>query len=69
VDNGSTILSIVGIIIAVLQTVMVLMLSNMKSTINGIWKRVNNHYHEVTCSNVDCRALKTGNVVIPGGSE
>lgn len=63
------IIGVFGIVIGVLQGVVMFMLADMKSTINATWKRVNNHYHEVSCSNVDCRALKTGHVIIPGGSE
>jgi len=65
----SAILTIAGIIITVLQTVIIFILTNMKTDIADIWKRVDNHYHVVECSNADCRGLKTGNVIIPGGAE
>jgi hypothetical protein len=70
VDSLSqVILGIAGLVIVVLQTIIASMLSDMKKSIDRTWKRINNHYHEVECSNVDCRTLRTGNVILPRGSE
>jgi hypothetical protein len=70
VDTTSQIiLAIAGLVIGILQTVIISMLADMRQSIDRTWKRINNHYHEVECSNVDCRTLRTGNVILPRGSE
>lgn len=63
----SNIIAIVGIIIGFAQGVIIFLLSNIKAEVSDVWKRMNNHYHEITCGSGDCRNLKTGNVVIPRG--
>lgn len=69
-DTASEIiLAIAGLAIGILQTIIISMLSDLKQSVASVWKRMNNHYHVVECSNADCRGLKTGNVIIPGGSE
>ena len=69
-DTASEIiLAISGLAIGVLQTIIISMLADMRQSIDKTWKRVNNHYHEVSCSNSDCHALRTGNVILPRGSE
>ena len=66
---SQVILGIAGLVIVVLQTIIAYMLSDMKKSIDRTWKRINNHYHEVSCDNSDCHALRTGNVILPRGSE
>ena len=66
-DN--VIVSVIGIFIGVLQAIVIFLLTDIKAEITDIWKRMNSHYHEVSCENSDCRSLKTGNVIIPRGSE
>ena len=66
---SQVILGIAGLVIVVLQTIIASMLSDMKKSIDKTWRRVNNHYHEIECSNLDCHALRTGNVILPRGSE
>lgn len=66
-DN--TIIAIIGIFMSVLQAIVIFLLTGIKSEIADVWKRMNSHYHEVSCENTDCRALKTGNVIIPQGRE
>ena len=65
----TTIIAIVGIGVGFLQAIVIFMLRGIKTEIADIWSRVNAHYHEVSCDNDDCRMLKTGNVIIPRGSE
>jgi len=65
----TTIITIAGIVVGFLQAIIIFMLSGIKTEIADIWSRMNSHYHEVSCANDDCRMLKTGNVVIPRGSE
>ena len=67
--TSQIILAIAGLVIGILQTVIISMLADMRQSIDRTWKRINNHYHEVECSNVDCRTLRTGNVILPRGSE
>ena len=67
--TSQIILAIAGLAIGILQTIIISMLADMRQSIDKTWKRVNNHYHEIECSNVDCRTLKTGNVILPRGSE
>lgn len=67
--TSQVILGIAGLVIVVLQTIIASMLSDMKKSIDRTWKRINNHYHEVSCDNSDCHALRTGNVILPRGSE
>ena len=67
--TSQVILGIAGLVIVVLQTIIASMLSDMKKSIDKTWRRVNNHYHEIECSNLDCHALRTGNVILPRGSE
>lgn len=64
-DN--VIISTIGILIGVLQAVVIFLLTDIKTEIGDIWKRMNNHYHEVSCANDDCKKLITGNVIIPRG--
>lgn len=61
----TTIIAIMGICVGALQGIIILVLAGIKTDIADVWKRMNSHYHEVSCSNDDCRALKTGNVIIP----
>ena len=63
----STIITIVGISVGFLQGIGIYILSGIKKDQADIWKRMNSHYHEVSCENTDCRMLKTGNVIIPQG--
>jgi hypothetical protein len=60
-----TIVAIIGISVGVLQGVMILVLTGIKNDCADIWKRMNSHYHEVSCGNDACKSLKTGNVIIP----
>jgi len=62
----ATLITIIGIIVGFLQAIVIYILSGMKKDQEEIWKRMNSHYHEVSCDNNDCRTLKTGNVIIPG---
>ncbi len=65
----STVITIVGISVGFLQGIGIYILSGIKKDQADIWKRMNSHYHEVSCENTDCRMLKTGNVIIPQGRE
>ena len=65
----SVIVSVIGIFISALLVIAIFLLADIKTEIADIWKRMNSHYHEVTCDNSDCRSLKTGNVIIPRGGE
>ena len=67
--TSQVILGIAGLVIGILQTVIISMLADMRQSIDKTWRRVNNHYHEIECSNLDCHALRTGNVILPRGSE
>ncbi len=61
----TTIITIIGIIVVFLQGLGGYILSGIKKDQADIWKRINSHYHEVSCENTDCRMLQTGNVIIP----
>ncbi|MFH2076620.1 MAG: hypothetical protein ABIJ57_14965 [Pseudomonadota bacterium] len=63
----TTIVAIIGIGVGFLQAIVIFMLSGIKTEIADIWSRMNAHYHEVSCSNDDCKKLRTGNVIIPRG--
>lgn len=67
--DTTTLIAIIGIVVGFLQGIVIYLLSGIKAEIADIWKRINSHYHEVTCENDGCRTIKTGNVVIPGGGE
>jgi hypothetical protein len=54
--------------VGVLQTLIVFILVGIRSNQVAMWKRLNNHYHEVHCDNEECNHLKTGNVILPQGS-
>jgi len=60
-----TVITIIGIIVVFLQGIGGYILSGIKKDQADIWRRMNSHYHEVSCDNNDCRMLKTGNVIIP----
>jgi len=60
-----TVITIIGIIVVFLQGIGGYILSGIKKDQADIWRRMNSHYHEVSCSNEDCRQLRTGNVIIP----
>ena len=64
-----TSITIIGIVVGFLQGIVIYLLSGIKAEIADIWKRMNSHYHEVSCENLECRSLKTGNVIIPHGTE
>jgi hypothetical protein len=66
-EMETTVVTIIGITVGFLQGIMIYLLSGIKSEIADVWKRMNSHYHEVSCSNDSCRTLKTGNVIIPRG--
>jgi len=61
------VITIIGIVIGFLQGIMLFLLSGIKSEVSDVWKRINNHYHEISCGNDDCKKLVTGNIVIPRG--
>ena len=65
----TTIVTLVGIGVGFLQGIIIFLLAGIKAEIADIWKRMNSHYHEVSCEGPDCKALKTGNVIIPHGRE
>ncbi len=65
----TTVITIIGIVLGFLQGIMIYILSGIKADQNDMWKRMNNHYHEVSCGNSDCKQLHTGNVIIPRGAE
>ena len=54
-------------ILGVMQGIIILILGWIKIDQKDMWRRMNNHYHVVNCDNKECRSLKTGNVIIPGG--
>lgn len=57
--------AIIGIVIAILQTIIILFLMGIKGDIKELWKRLYGHYHEIDCENPECKKLKTGNVIVP----
>jgi len=61
--------TVITIVIGFLQAIIIFILAGIKKDQADMWKRMNSHYHEVSCANDDCRMLKTGNVIIPRGSE
>jgi hypothetical protein len=65
----STVITIIGIVVGFMQGIMIYLLSVIKAEITDIWKRMNNHYHEVSCARDECKSLKTGNVIIPRGGQ
>jgi len=65
----TSVIAIIGIVVVFLQGVTGYILSGIKKDQADIWKRMNSHYHEVSCENTECRSLKTGNVIIPQGRE
>ena len=60
-----TIVAIAGISVGFLQGIIILILVGIRNDIVDLWKRVENHAHEVSCSGPDCRSLHSGNVIIP----
>ena len=54
--------------IGVLQALIIFILIGIRTNQDAMWKRLNNHYHEVECDNDECNHLKTGNVILPQGS-
>ena len=68
-ETVGIVLTITGICIGFMQGIILFILSGIKKDQADIWSRMNNHYHEISCSNDDCKKLKTGNVVIPHGGE
>ena len=58
-------IAVVGIIVGFMQAVIIFILAGLKKDMANIWKRMNNHYHEVSCGNDGCKSLRTGNVIIP----
>jgi len=65
----TTIIALIGIGVGFLQAIIIYILTGMKSEISEVWHRMNNHYHEIECGNDACKKLRTGNVVIPRGTE
>ena len=65
----STFVAIILVCVGFLQGIVIFILAGIKKDQADIWKRMNSHYHEVSCDNVDCRTLRTGNVIIPRGTE
>jgi len=65
----TTIITAVGIAVGFLQGIVIYILAGIKADQTDIWKRMNSHYHEVSCDNAECRSLKTGNVIIPSGND
>ncbi len=63
----SAVMTVIGIVVGFMQAVIIFMLAGIKKDQADIWERINNHRHEVTCTGQDCRQLKTGDVIIPGG--
>jgi len=61
----TTIMTTIGIFVGFMQGIILYVLKGIKTEQADIWRRMNSHYHEVSCSNEDCRVLKTGNVIIP----
>jgi hypothetical protein len=66
--EASLVVAIVGMVVGVLQGLIVFILIGVKSSQETMWKRVNSHYHEQSCSNGSCKNLKSGNVILPQGS-
>ena len=59
------VITVIGLMVGFLQAIIIYNLSGIKKDITDTWKRVNNHYHEVSCANDACKRLTTGNVIIP----
>lgn len=75
-EGGPGIIVIVGIGVGFLQALVIVILTGIKTEVKSvreelaskerdIWKRVYAHYHEIDCSNDDCDARRTGNVIVP----
>lgn len=64
-EGFNVVISTIGIVIAILQTIIILFLMGIKSDIRELWKRLYGHYHEIDCENPDCQRIKTGNVIVP----
>ncbi len=61
--------TILEVMVAVFQVIIILFLAGIKGDIRDIWKRLYGHYHLVDCDNPDCKKLKTGDVIVPHGAE
>ena len=60
------VMAVIGITAGFLQAIIIFILASIKKDQAIMWKRMDNHYHEIECQNHECTALRTGNVVIPG---
>ncbi|MDD5353500.1 MAG: hypothetical protein PHS93_10090 [Candidatus Omnitrophica bacterium] len=56
---------IIGGVLTLVNALILLTLNGIKNEIKDLWKRVYSHYHEIDCTNPDCKKIKTGNVVVP----
>ena len=65
-ENTALASGIVAGIVGLLQGVILFVLAGIKSDIRNLWDRADRHYHEVECPSERCRAIKTGNVIVPG---
>jgi hypothetical protein len=57
--------TIVEIVVAIFQVIIILYLAGIKSDIKDIWKRLNTHQHTAKCNGEDCREVTVGDVIIP----
>jgi|WetSurMetagenome_2_1015567.scaffolds.fasta_scaffold316425_1 hypothetical protein len=60
-------IAIIGIFVTILNLLILMIVSGIKADIKDLWARVYNHRHEVNCNSDECHALRTGNVIVPGG--
>jgi hypothetical protein len=65
-------ITLIGVGVGFMQGIIIFVLmgfrsdmATLKQDMKDMWKRTNSHYHEVSCSNDECKSLKTGNVIIP----
>lgn len=58
--DAQTWLGIIGIIIAILQTVMTLSIRSLRNDIKDIWGRVNTHGHDIDCPHDTCKPRTAG---------
>jgi len=59
------IITAIGGVVALLQALMIFILAGIRNDNKELWKRIYGHYHEIQCSNDECRTVKTGNVIVP----
>ena len=57
--------TVIGVLLAFLQSVIIMLLSNLRNDMLGLRKRMYSHYHEIECNGSSCDARRTGDVIVP----